>query len=163
MKWLCLSWMSIAIVGVACSGGLGGSGDGGGGSGGGGASGRDGGGGDADGALHVTSSQALPNLQGSARLVVVDSQDTAIVVGVSAASDLDDPGPRVTWIPRQGSPHGTTFASAITPATIAVDPSRNLWLVGQLYKAVSFGGPTLAAVDGGYYLVRLNADGSHGC
>jgi hypothetical protein len=154
------------VGGGGGTGGRGGSGGGGtaGGSGGRGGTGGAGGGGTSGngGPLRVTSSQALPNLQGSARLVVVDSQDTAVVIGVSAASDQDDPGPRITWIPRQGSTRSATFSNATTPAAIAVDPSRSVWLVGPLYRPVSFGGPTLDAVDGGYYLVRLNADGTHG-
>jgi hypothetical protein len=43
---------------------------------------------------------------------------------------------------------------------MAVDPSGAVWLAGQLYRAIDFGGPTLQPVDGGYYLVRLNPDGS---
>jgi hypothetical protein len=146
--------------GSAGTGGGGGGGSGGsagtGGSGGGGS----GGSGGSAGSLHVTSSRAFPNFQGSPLLVVVDSQDTAVVVGPSAASDTDDPGPTATWIPRQGSPHSKTFSNAITPSAIAVDPSRNLWMVGQLYRTVNFGGGPLAAVDTGYYLARFDTDGN---
>jgi hypothetical protein len=53
-----------------------------------------------------------------------------------------------------------TYANAVTPSAIAIDPSRNVWLLGQLFRAVSFGGPTLQPVDSGYYLVRLDSDGN---
>ena len=149
---------SVGTGGRGGTGGVAGSGTGG--SGGAGGSGGSGGSGGA-GALHVTSTIALPNFQGSPHLVAVDSQDTLILVGPAAASDTEDPGPRVSWNPRQGQISVVTFANAITPAAIAVDPSRNLWLAGQLFRAVSFGGPTLQPVDNGYYLVRLGPGGSH--
>jgi plastocyanin len=117
-------------------------------------------GGVASGPVHITSAVVFPNFQGATLRVAVDSQDTAVVVGPSATSMTDDPGPTVTWFPRQGSPHSATFANAITPSAIALDPSRNLWMVGQLYRAVDFGVGVLAPVDGGYYLARLDASGS---
>jgi hypothetical protein len=112
-------------------------------------------------ALRVTHAEALPNVQLASMLVVVDNQDTAVVVGPRAESELEDPGPRITWIPRQGSPHSSTFVNAVTPEAIAVDLSRNVWLAGQLYRPVSFGGPTLQPVESGYYLVALAPDGTH--
>jgi hypothetical protein len=148
--------------GSAGTGGSGGSGGSGGASGRGGSGGAGGasGSGGTSGSLHVTSARALPNVQGLALLVVVDAQDTAIVVGPSAASEIDDPGPTVNWIPRQGASRSATFANATTPAAIAVDPSRNLWMAGPLYQAVDFGGGPLQPVDNGYYLARLDASGS---
>jgi hypothetical protein len=145
---------------AGANGGTGGSGGTGGLAGAGGSSGGSGGTGGSSGPVHVTSDRALPNVQIVAPLVAVDSQDTAVLISASAAG-VEDPGPRIDWIPRQGSPRNATFANAVTPSAIAIDGSRNLWLAGQLYRAVSFGGPTLQPIDAGYYLVRLNPDGSH--
>lgn len=94
-------------------------------------------------------------------LVAVDTQDTAVVVGPSAASDSTDPGPTITWFPLTGPTRQTVFANATTPAALAIDGSNALWLVGQLYRTVTFGtGSPLQPVDAGYYLVKLASDGT---
>jgi hypothetical protein len=92
--------------------------------------------------------------------VVVDSNDTAIVVSPSSGGGTADPGPTITWIPAQGQPHSVSYPNAITPAALAVDQAGTIWLIGQLYRPVSFGGSTLQPVDNSYYLAHLGADGS---
>jgi len=117
------------------------------------------------GTVRVTDAVLLPQVQFIWSTVAVDDQDTAVVVGPSASGQTGqtgqtDPGPRVAWIPLGGPRQAAIFPNGVTPSAIAVDPSGNLWLAGPLYRAVSFGGPTLPPVDAGYYLARLNPDGS---
>jgi hypothetical protein len=92
--------------------------------------------------------------------LAVDSQDTAVVVGPSTSNEAEDPGPTLTSIPLQGAPLKVTFPNAITPEAIAVDASGNIWMVGQLFRPVSFGGATLPAVEAGYYLAKLTSTGT---
>jgi hypothetical protein len=115
------------------------------------------------GALHVTLSRALPASQLSlvGLLLAVDSNDGAVVVGPSANSFSTDPGPSITWFPRTGTSRTRAFTDATTPAALALDLTDSIWLAGQLYRSVSFAGPTLQPIDNGYYLVKLAADGSH--
>ncbi len=101
-------------------------------------------GGGAPGGLHATFSQVLPS---SSYVpfgvpVAVDANDTAIVVSPSSAGLSDDPGPKITWFPAQGRPRSTSYPNAVTPAAMAIDQAGTIWLVGQLYRAVSFGGST---------------------
>jgi hypothetical protein len=112
--------------------------------------------------FHVTLAEALP---ASIRapvgvLIAVDASDTAIVVTPSSGTTLGDPGPTITWLPLQGSRHALTFANATTPNAMTVDRSGAIWLVGQLYQPVSFGGQTLQPIDNGYYLAKLSPDGT---
>jgi hypothetical protein len=92
--------------------------------------------------------------------VAVNSQDTAVVLGPSATSTVD-PGPMLTWVPRTGSPTKKTFAGDVTPSVMALDGADAIWLAGQLWKPVTFGGSQVAADPSSYYLVKLNADGSN--
>ncbi len=129
----------------------------------GGAGGGAAGGGGAPGSLHATYSQVLPASSGApiGALVAVDSNDTAIVVAPSTGSATSDPGPTITWFPAQGQPHSLSYPNAVTPAAMAVDATGTIWLVGQLYQTVSFGGSTtVQPVTNGYYLAHLGADGS---
>jgi hypothetical protein len=109
--------------------------------------------------VQVTYDVLLPQASIAWPMVGVDDQDTAVVVGPRVTSEID-PGPQVDWIPRQGPGHSAIFPNALTPSVLAVDPSGAVWLAGQLYRAVDFGGTTLQPVNDGYYLVRLNPDGS---
>jgi hypothetical protein len=170
----------LLIVGLGCgSGGSAGPDAGGGGHGGsgataGGAGGVIGGGGQGAGqggnaggaagpSLHVTFAEAFP---ASIRapigvLIAVTRDDTAVVVTPSSGSTIGDPGATITWFPAQGARRTLAFPNVITPNAMTIDKSGAIWLIGQLYQAVSFGGPTLQPVDNGYYLVKLAADGSH--
>jgi hypothetical protein len=153
--------------GDAGHGGSGGAGAGGGGAGAGGGSAGAGGGGSGgtaggSGALRITRGEVFPvsQLAMLGLRIVVDSHDTAVVLGPSANADTD-PGPALTWYPLSGAPRKLVFANATTPWAIALDGADAIWLVGQLWRPVSFGGPTLQAIDSGYYLVKLAADGTH--
>ena len=113
--------------------------------------------------LHATFAQVLPasSVAPISALVAVDSNDTAIVVSPSSESATADPGPTITWFPVQGQPHSMSYPNAVTPAAIALDQAGTIWLEGQLYRPVSFGGSTtLQPVTNGYYLVHLGSDGS---
>jgi hypothetical protein len=110
----------------------------------------------------VTFAEALP---ASIRapvgvLIAVDASDTAIVVTPANGTTIADPGPTITWLPLQGSRRALTFANATTPNAMAVDRSGAIWLAGQLYQPVSFGGPSLQPIDNGYYLAKLSSDGT---
>jgi hypothetical protein len=95
-------------------------------------------------------------------MIRVDSTDTAVIVGaLSPPSVSEAPGTFVEWVPRTGNPRMKTFPTGITPQAMALDADNGIWLAGQLYQDVTFGGPTLAAVENGYYIVKLAADGSH--
>ena len=113
-------------------------------------------------ALHATFSQVLPaSIEAPIGApVAVDSNDTAIVVSALNGSSTGDPGPEITWFPAQGQPHSMTYPNAVTPAAMALDQAGTIWLVGQLYRTVSFGGSPLQPVTNGYYLAHLGADGS---
>ena len=143
------------------AGGAAGGGAGGGGTAGGGGAAGQGGAGGSGAALRVTHAEALPHSSLATLLVVVDGQDTAVVVGPSVQSANEDPGPTVTSIPLQGAPRKTTFSNAITPEAIGVDPSNNIWMAGQLYRPVNFGGPTLQPAYSGYYLAKLTSSAAH--
>jgi hypothetical protein len=147
--------------GTGGTGGGGAGGTGGGGTAGGGGAGGQGGAGGSGSALRVTHAEALPHSSLATLLVVVDRQDTAVVVGPSVQNASEDPGPTVTSIPLQGAPRKTTFSNAITPEAIGVDPSNNIWMAGQLYRPVNFGGPTLQPAYNGYYLAKLTSSGAH--
>jgi hypothetical protein len=112
--------------------------------------------------LHVTSAQPYPANQIAllGLIVAVDSQDRAVVAGVRTSGQGEDPGPAITWIPRTGSPTKLEFPSAVTPEAMTLDPSDNVWMTGQLYRAVTFGGPTADMVDEGYYLAKLGPTGT---
>ena len=113
--------------------------------------------------FHATFAEAFPaSIRAPVGLLVaVDNADTAVVVTPSSGSTIGDPGPTITWLPLQGPRRMLTFANAITPNAMTVDKSGTIWLVGQLYRAVSFGGPTLQPIGNGYYLAKLSSDGSH--
>jgi hypothetical protein len=113
--------------------------------------------------LHATLAQVLPasSVAPIGALVAIDSNDTAIVVSPSSGSATADPGPTITWFPAQGQPHSVSYPNAVTPAAMALDQAGTIWLEGQLYRTVSFGGSTtLQPVTNGYYLVHLGSDGS---
>jgi hypothetical protein len=113
--------------------------------------------------LHATFSQVIPASIAApiGSLVAVDSNDTAIVVSPSSGSTTGDPGPKITWFPAQGQPHSMSYPNAVTPTAMSLDQAGTIWLVGELYRSVSFGGSTtLQPVTNGYYLVHLGTDGS---
>jgi hypothetical protein len=147
------------------AGGQGGAGTGGnGGAGGQAGSGAAGGAGGGSASLRLTLAELAPasQLASLGLLVAVDAQDTAVVIGPAATNASQDPGPAISWLPRQGTRRRMTFANAVTPKAIAVGPGDALWLTGDLFRPVTFGGPTLPAVENSHYLVKLGADGSHG-
>jgi hypothetical protein len=111
-------------------------------------------------ALRITRSETLPQAFFGRLMVAVDGQDTAVVVGPSSASEDEDPGPTVTSISLAGASRKTSFPNAITPEAMAVDAAGNIWLAGQLYRPISFGGATLGAVESGYYLAKLTSTAS---
>jgi hypothetical protein len=127
-------------------------------------SGAAGGAGGGQASLRLTLAELAPasQLASLGLLVAVDAQDTAVAIGPLATNANQDPGPAISWLPRQGARRRMTFANAVTPKAMAVGPGDALWLTGDLFRPVTFGGPTLPAVENSHYLVKLGADGSHG-
>jgi hypothetical protein len=113
--------------------------------------------------LRITAATAFPASQAAllGLRVAVNSQDTAVVLGPVAANDTLDPGPALTWIPFAGPTRQKLFPNEPTPAAMALDGADAIWLTGQLYKGAAFGGTAVPAIDSGYYLVKLGADGSN--
>jgi hypothetical protein len=114
------------------------------------------------GSLRATLSQALPASITApiGALVAIDASDTAVVVSPTNGSTIGDPGPTITWFPASGASHTRSYPNAVTPAAMAIDRTGAIWLVGQLYRSVSFGGTTLQPLTNGYYLVKLASDGT---
>jgi hypothetical protein len=77
----------------------------------------------------------------------VPRQDRALIVGPRASSDGADPGPSMIRIPRTGAVTKVDYANAVTPEAMVIDASDNVWMVGQLYRPITFGGPTADPVD----------------
>lgn len=86
-----------------------------------------------------------------------------VTVGPRVAHDSSqsDPGPRIAKVSADGSQFDVReYPEANMPELMTVDSTGAVVLAGQLYRSMSYGGPSIGPVTHGYYLVKLDASGN---